>query len=348
MKKHYTIPFFIPHEGCPFTCIFCSQKKISGVDAGPDPLEIPGTISAYLKTIPKGSSDIEVAFFGGSFTGLPVKKQVAYLKSVQPFILDGSISGIRLSTRPDYISQDILDILKKYNVRVVELGVQSLSDEVLNAAKRGHSAFDVKKASELIIKNGFTLGHQIMSGLPSSTLAKELKTARMSVFMKAAQVRIYPVLVIKGTALARMWKNGAYKPLSEKEAIKRCAKLVDIFKNSGVRVLRCGLHPSDGLLSGHDILEGPFHEAFGQKVDTYRCGAILRSWLKNEKRLSQVRHILFNPQDAGSVIGHGRENAVFVEKKLKRYKVFKFRKEVTPGHVAAEYADGSKKLLGSF
>jgi histone acetyltransferase (RNA polymerase elongator complex component) len=348
MKKHYTIPFFIPHEGCPFTCIFCSQKKISGRVSGIPPSKIPQTISKYLKTIPKGHKEVEVAFFGGSFTGLPLKKQESYLKAVQPFIRKSAIAGIRLSTRPDYIDQDILDMLKKYKVRTIELGVQSLSDDVLKRSRRGHSALDVKKASQLIIKNGFVLGHQMMAGLPESTLAKELKTARMSIAMKVSQVRIYPVLVIKGTALAAMWRKKIYKPLSEKEAVKRCAKLVDIFKDADVRVLRCGLHPSEGLLSGEDILEGPFHQAFGQRVGTYRCGEILKRWLGKEKRLAAVRHVLFNPSDAGFVIGYNRENAVFVEKALKRYKVFKFSKDTPDEEIVVEYADGKKKVVGSF
>jgi histone acetyltransferase (RNA polymerase elongator complex component) len=348
MKKHYTIPFFIPHEGCPFTCIFCSQKKISGRDSSLPPLTIKETISKYLKTIPGENREVEVAFFGGSFTGLPLKKQESYLQAVQPYIRKGAVTGIRLSTRPDYIDQGILDILKKFNVTAIELGVQSLSDDVLKRARRGHSSLDVKMASSLIINNGFTLGHQMMVGLPGSTLAKELKTARMSVSMKATEVRIYPVLVIKGTFLASMWRKKSYRPLSEKAAIKRCARLIDVFKKAGVRVLRCGLHPSKGLLSGDDILDGPFHEAFGQKVETYRCGEILRRWLKSEKDPAAVLHVLFNPTDAGCVIGYGRENAIFVEKALKRYKVFKFSKDTPDGEIAIEYMDGKILTIGSF
>lgn len=348
MKRHYTIPFFIPHEGCPFTCIFCSQKKISGRSASLPSSKIRRTISEYLKTIPGEDRVVEAAFFGGSFTGLPLKKQTGYLQAIRTFILRGAIAGIRLSTRPDYIDQGILDMLKKFNVTTIELGVQSLSDDVLKRAKRGHSALDVRRASALIIKNGFKLGHQVMVGLPGSTFAKELKTARMSVAMKAEEVRIYPVLVIKGTALASMWKKKSYKPLTEKAAIERCARLIDIFKDAGVRILRCGLHPSRGLLSGDDILDGPFHEAFGQKVETYRCGRIFRNWLKDEKRPDRVISVLFNPSDAGCVIGYGRENAVFVEKALKRYKVFKFSKDIPAGRIAVGYATGKMKMIGSF
>ncbi len=347
MKTHYTIPFFIPHEGCPFTCIFCSQKKISGRLPGITPADIKGGITERLKTIPRSGTWRETAFFGGSFTAIPMEKQEEYLRAVWPFIRRGAINAIRVSTRPDFIDDERLDLLKRYGVETIELGVQSLDDCVLLRACRGHPAGDVRRASRLIIKRGFTLGHQLMVGLPGSTAEIEMKSARMSCLMGAAEARIYPVVVIRGTALAGMWKNGAYKPLTGRTAIERSAKLVDIFKKRDVTILRVGLHPSRDLLSGSAVLAGPFHEAFGQKVDTYRCGKLLADFMRLPGSRT-ITHVRFNPADAGSVIGYGRANARRVESAVKRRSVFVFDNAVPEGSIFAELAGGARKLIGRF
>ena len=345
MKKHYTIPFFIPHEGCPFSCIFCSQKKISGKSHSIPKNKIPRKISKYLKTISKKNTTIEVAFFGGSFTGIPEDKQVGYLKKVLPFIIEGKIKSVRLSTRPDFINQNILNILKKYKVSTIELGVQSTSDDILRISKRGHTRKDIKKASSLILKNKFHLGHQIMVGLPGSTFLKELKTARDAVLMKASEVRIYPTIVVKGTELARKWKKRLYKTLTEKEAIDRCAKLLIFFKSNKIRVLRCGLHPSEGLISGRDILAGPFHQAFGQKVKARVYGDSIKKFLKKEKTLDLIERILFNPKEAAYVIGYKRENAMHVEALLKRHKIFFSSESIPLEKLLIKYKKKPVKLI---
>ncbi|MFC1577131.1 elongator complex protein 3 [Candidatus Omnitrophota bacterium] len=346
MKSHYTIPFFIPHEGCPFACIFCGQKKITGRGRGIKVPEISRTISRFLRTIPKEGTRREVAFFGGSFTGLPISRQKEYLNAVGPFIEKGDIHGIRLSTRPDYIDSRILDMLKGYRVFCIELGVQSMSGDVLKAAKRGHTVNDIERSSRLILKNGFQLAHQIMVGLPKSTLSEELKTARMSVAMGANEVRIYPVIVIKATELAALWKKRLYRPLTENEAVLRCARLIDLFKKNNVRILRCGLHPSPGLLSGEAILDGPFHQAFGQKVRSYLCGEMLKSFFTRERCPASIKHIFFNPFDAAYVIGYKRQNAAEAESILKRRDIFAASDTVKPGSVIVEYVDGITKTVG--
>ncbi len=346
MKKHYTIPFFIPHQGCPFTCIFCSQKKISGRSGSFPPSKIPFTIKKYLKTIPKKNTAIEAAFFGGSFTGLSTKKIRAYLEAIKPFIKKKLISGIRISTRPDYIDIEVLSLLKEYNVNSVELGVQSMDNSVLNASHRGHTFHDIEKASELIIKCGFTLGHQIMVGLPKSSLKKETDSALKSILMGAREVRIYPVVVIKGTALAKLAEKGLYKALSENDAIKRSAKLVEIFRKNNVRVLRCGLHPSEGLITGKEILAGPFHEAFGQKVESYLYKDMIKKFLKKEKTPNLISKIIFNPKNGASVIGHKRENAEYFERILKKPKLFFGSDKVPEESLRLEYSNGKQKLIG--
>ncbi|MGB2661176.1 MAG: DUF6873 family GME fold protein [Candidatus Omnitrophota bacterium] len=263
--KHYTIPFFIPHKGCPHKCIFCDQKRITGEEM-PDPGEVSGKIEKYLATMPSEGVHIEVGFFGGSFTGLPPEKQEEFLKPVRAFLEEGRIKGIRLSTRPDLIDWKITSFLKDSGVTCIELGVQSMSGKVLAAAKRGHTEKDTERASRMILQEGFELGHQMMLGLPLSDLDEEFYTARRIWQLGARQVRIYPVIVVKGTELADLWMKGEYRPLEEEEAVERAAKLIAYFGSRNIKVIRCGLHPSEGLLSGEEYLAGPFHPAFGQKA----------------------------------------------------------------------------------
>lgn len=303
MKAHYTIPFFIPLRGCPYKCIFCDQNKITGKETA-HPEDIAKTIQNYLSTIRGSASHIEVGFFGGTFTGLPINIQEEYLKEIRPFINDRKIHGIRLSTRPDFINDDILDILKKYNVTCIELGVQSMSDKVLKASKRGHTAKDTIKASKMILKKGFKLGHQIMAGLPQSTFKDELCTAKQSKKLGAKEVRIYPVLVIKNTELAELWEKGDYSPLSEDDAINRCANLIIYLEANNIKVIRCGLHPSDGLAIGKDLLAGPFHVSFRQKVEN----RIFSDMLGHISSKYNPIKILYNPDDEASIFGYQNIN----------------------------------------
>ncbi len=200
MKQHYIIPIFVPHLGCQNDCIFCNQKSISGEQREVSAKEVKEQIEFYLKSFKnKENAIVEVAFFGGSFTGIPQIKQEELLQTVQEYIKNGQVDSIRVSTRPDYINKEILKLLKKYKVHTIELGVQSSNDYILKRSKRGHTFEDVKKASKLIRKNGFCLGHQMMVGLPESTRLDELNTAKDLAKLKPKIVRIYPVLVIKNT-----------------------------------------------------------------------------------------------------------------------------------------------------
>jgi len=263
--QHYTIPVFIPEEACPNRCVFCNQHRIAGADCAPSVDEVVAKIDAHLLTIPVGG-EVEIGFFGGNFTGIPVEGQKAYLASVQSYISSGRIKAIRISTRPDYINREILSMLEQYHVTTIELGAQSLDDEVLLLAGRGHTAIEVHKASALIKEHGFNLGLQMMIGLPGDTAGKSLFTANEIIRLGAGCTRIYPTLVIKNTDLEQLYHEGKYQPLSLNEAISQVADLVPLFVNSGVKILRIGLHPSDGLMDGSSLVAGPFEVAFGEMV----------------------------------------------------------------------------------
>lgn len=281
-KKHFNIPVFIPELACPFQCIYCDQKKISGRLNIPCTEEIDKIIVSHLRTFPEGGSDIEIAFFGGNFTGLKIEDQEKFLRHVQPYILNGKISGIRISTRPDYINKQILELLKQYNVKTIELGAQSMDDDVLRSSKRGHTAKDTEKAAKMILKEGFSLGLQMMIGLPGDTLERSIKSGKRIIELGADNTRIYPALVIKGTHLERMYKEGKYKPLSLKEAIRWSKELLLGFEKSDVKVIKLGLHPSKGLLSGEELVAGPFHSSFRELVLTEIWNDILKPLIDKE------------------------------------------------------------------
>lgn len=273
-NKHYIIPIFVPHIGCPHTCVFCNQDSITG-DAGiagstgnVDGEFVKKTIDEYLETIDSQNSIVEVSFFGGTFTGINICKQRELLAVAQSYKNSGKIRYIHMSTRPDYIDENILEHLKTFDVDIIELGVQSLDNEVLHKSGRGHSAEDVERASKLIKDYGFTLGHQIMLGLPGDTKEKDIETTRRSIEMKPHIVRIYPSLVIKDTPMERMLKDGLYKPYSIEEAVEISKAIYGMYESNGIKVIRIGLQPTEEINVGRDIIDGPFHPAFRELVES--------------------------------------------------------------------------------
>lgn len=229
MKKEYIIPIFVPHLGCPHHCSFCNQKKISGQTKMVQPKDVEETIEYYLKNFKDDHRYVEVAFFGGSFTAIDKQTQEDLLKAVQPYITSKKVHSIRVSTRPDAIDKDILKMLKRYHVKTIELGVQSMNNYILNRCGRGHTVEDVKRASKLIRFHGFVLGHQMMIGLPESTAQDEINTAKELIKLKPKIVRVYPVLVIKDTPLAEEYDKGEYTPLTVTQAVERCKAVVSLF-----------------------------------------------------------------------------------------------------------------------
>lgn len=225
-KRHYIIPIFVPHEGCPHNCVFCNQESITGNEEVVDESYTRNVIENYLKTIDRDNSIIEVSFFGGTFTAIHIDKQKRLLKVAKEYKDKGYIDYIRLSTRPDYIDNIILNNLKKYGVDIIELGIQSMDKEVLEKSGRGHLEEDVYIASKLIKEYGFTLGHQIMLGLPGDTFLKDIKTTEEVISMKPDICRIYPALVVKNTPMEIMYNNGIYTPYSIKEALNICKIII--------------------------------------------------------------------------------------------------------------------------
>ena len=264
LKKHAIIPVFISHRGCPNDCVFCNQKKITARSGDVTPDDARRTIEEHLSTLSKMNLEtIEIAFFGGSFTGIPLEDQKAFLAVAKEYKDAGKVHAIHLSTRPDYISREILDNLKSYNVDVIELGVQSLDPEVLRLSGRGHNAEIVYESAALIKEYGFTLGIQLMIGLPGDSLEKCIFSAEETVKIGPQIARLYPTVVISETELYEQYLRGEYTPLTEEEAIVRTKAMYEILDNAGINIIRVGLKSSDIMES-----QLAFHPAFRQLVES--------------------------------------------------------------------------------
>lgn len=304
--KHYTIPIFIPQLACPFRCVFCNQEKITSRGHIPDVKEVQSIIDEHLSTFPKGNMHIEIGFFGGNFTGIPLDDQEKYLQVAKLYLDKGIIDGIRLSTRPDFIDEKVLQLLKMFGVTTIELGAQSMDDEVLIQSERGHTAEDVEKASGLIIAAGFRLGLQMMVGLPGDTLEKALFTTQKIISLGAKETRIYPALVIKGTRMEDWYNRRIYRPLSMEEAIFWVKKILPLFEETGVEVTRVGLHSSTGLLSGKDLVAGPFHTSFRELAMSEVWWDRLNYLLKEESKAKIT--ISVHPSQYNYAIGYYSKN----------------------------------------
>ena len=312
MKKQYIIPIFVPHLGCPNDCTFCNQKSISGQQKKVTENDVRETIEYYLNNFKEKDAYKEVAFFGGSFTGIDVEEQEMYLKTAYDYIKEKKIDGIRISTRPDYIDKHTLKRLKKYKVKTIELGVQSTNDYVLELCKRGHTFEDVKKASKLIRRYGFDLGHQMMVGLPESTEKDEITTAKDLIKLKPKMVRIYPVLVIKGTALEKQYLAGEYEPLELRQAVERCKELCYLFGKKKIKVIRIGLQNTDTICnpenSESEVVAGPYHETFRQLVESsIYYDTIVNKIKKYDVKVKEVE-VITHPQNVSNIVGYKREN----------------------------------------
>lgn len=300
--KPITVPFFISHQGCPHTCVFCDQRIISGA-AGclPTKEEIISKIGVWRASA--GSRPVEVAFFGGSFTALPNEIQAELLAPLQPLLVCGEIAAVRLSTRPDYIDSERVALLKKSGVSTIELGVQSMDDAVLNASGRGHTAAQSEAAIRCIRQHGLIVGAQLMPGLPGDTPLSSLASLERIIAAGADFIRIYPTVVIRGTELAKRHAEGDYLPLGLERGVSLCKLLVHRAMQSGLPVIRIGLQADDGLTSD-TVLAGCWHPSLGQ---------IVRSQLYFDLISQSVSHgedvvILCHPARLSDVVGQKKNN----------------------------------------
>jgi histone acetyltransferase (RNA polymerase elongator complex component) len=277
MKKHAIIPIFIPHRGCPHDCVFCNQRKITARTEYVTPRDARDIIDTWLTTLrPAVPSEgtvlheentVEAAFYGGSFTGLEIEEQSAFLEVTYEYKQKGLIDKVHLSTRPDYIDREILDNLRKYSVDTIELGVQSFDDEVLRKSNRGHSREDVYRACELIREYGFELGIQLMIGLPGDTAETCIMSAEETARLRPSLARLYPTIVLDDTELFEMYRRGEYEPLSREEAVQRTKEMYKILDDAGITIMRVGLKSTEIIGEGGAINGGTYHPAFRQLVE---------------------------------------------------------------------------------
>jgi histone acetyltransferase (RNA polymerase elongator complex component) len=303
--KRRIIPLFIPHLGCPNDCVFCNQKRISGAAAPVTAKDVRDHISHITQN--SGSDECyELAFYGGSFTAIPSQEQEGLLGAALPFLHSGKISSVRVSTRPDAIDETVLDRLGRFGVRTIELGAQSMRDEVLIASGRGHTAKDTEKASRLIKEHGFCLILQMMTGLPGDDAEGAVYTARKIAELKPDGVRIYPAVILHDTKMYDMWECGKYSEHTVEDAVEACARIVPIFEAKGIPIIRLGLNPTAELSSGA-AAAGAYHPALGELV-------ISRMMLNDARKLlSGTEHgdtvtLGVSPDRVSAMTGQHREN----------------------------------------
>lgn len=336
MKKHFNIAVFIPHLGCKNDCVFCNQKIITGTQKKADMQSVKNTIEEYISAGKRAGTfniaateneigaEIEIAFFGGSFTGLDRNEMIGFLKIANEYVGCENITGIRLSTRPDYITDEILDILMRYNVKAVELGVQSMFDDVLAASKRGHTVEDTIKACSLINERGIALTGQMMLGLPESDREKDIDTAKRLAELKIQSARVYPTIVFRDTELYEMYISGKYTPICLEEAVYRAKEIKKIYDSNNIKILRMGLCASDNMSADSaDLYIGPYHPAFGELVESEvifdrLCGEI-EDKLKSPAAdgVGDINiEITTEKNNISKIIGHKKKNILRLKEKF--------------------------------
>lgn len=316
MNRHVNIPVFIPHKGCPNDCVFCNQRKISGTHFF-DITSVKNEIETALQTAERADADIQIAFFGGSFTGIPRDEMLYLLGIAKEYIDAGRVSSVRLSTRPDYIDEEILGILRDHGVKSIELGIQSLSDKVLSASGRGHDAECAINACKLIRSYGFELIGQMMTALPCSTPEDEINTARLLCELGVKGARIYPTMVFAKTELEAMTERGEYTPPCLDELIERTEAVFAVFCENNIPVIRIGLQASDGLGEADGITHGAYESAMGELViSRYYYNKLKALIPKNTSELT----VFCAKGETSKLSGHKKEN------KQRLYKEFGIKK----------------------
>ncbi|MBQ9964541.1 MAG: radical SAM protein [Clostridia bacterium] len=302
--RHANVALFVPHAGCPHQCSFCNQRHIAGAQAVPSDEAVRAACEEALRTRRAGV-DAQIAFFGGSFTAIDRDDMERLLAAAYPYVKRGDFSGIRISTRPDAIDEERLAVLKAYGVTTVELGAQSMDDAVLRRCHRGHTANDVERAAELIRNAGFSLGLQMMTGLPLDTDDGAFCTAERLAALSPDEVRIYPTLVVEGTPLAEEYRAGTYQPQTLEQAVSLCARLLTFFEEERhIPVIRLGLHAEESLFE--HCLAGPVHPAFRELCESRLFREKIAALLKKEN--ATVLTVRVHPSCVSRAVGHRREN----------------------------------------
>lgn len=309
------VPFFIPHFGCPHQCVFCNQKRITGVDIPPDTAALSAKMRLFLEG-PRLKQDVQIAFYGGSFTALPLDVQKKYLSSAHSFVKSGQARSIRISTRPDRIDREILSLLKEHGVDTVELGAQSMNDKVLFLSGRGHASADTVSSVTLLREHGFTVGLQLMPGLPGDSAEIFSRTVDRTIELKPDFVRLYPALVIRDTPLELLYKTGRYVPLSLDDAVAWCGAAKSRFEPAGISVIRMGLQPTEELEKAGTIIAGPYHPAFRQLVESSILLDEMRRLLSSLRGTEGTVVISANPRDISNAIGQRRTNIAALKKEF--------------------------------
>lgn len=312
-KEHITIPVFIPHRGCPHTCVFCDQWGATSQTHIPRPEDIGELVRLYTASIKPTVRRVELAFFGGSFTGMDLAVQEAYLSAAAVFYKNNIIHGIRLSTRPDYLSDDILELLARYPVSTIEIGCQSFDDRVLSAARRGHTVDDIYGAVSRVRAHGISFVLQLMPGLPLDSRALSMESARAAADLAPSGVRLYPAVILGGTGLDRLYAEKTYRPLSLAEAVDLCSDMYSLFKSRDIPVLRMGIHPFSEARTS-EIIAGPYHPSFGFFVKShYRRKQMMdRTDLFGPYRGKDI--MLFLPREnSEEYIGYKKDNMRYLE-----------------------------------
>lgn len=317
MKK-INVSLFVPHAGCPNQCSFCNQKSISGQAKRITADDVRNAAFTAIST--SKCEDGEIAFFGGSFTAIEKNYMLELLKEAKKFVSQGFFKGIRISTRPDAVDDYICDILKENLVTSVELGCQSMDDDVLKANKRGHTASDVEKATKTLRKYGFEIGHQMMTGLYKSSYEKDIETAKKIISLMPDTVRIYPTIVLENTELCDLYRAGQYDVYSAEKTINLCAELLEMFYENNINVIRTGLHSGGNVDEGY--VAGFYHPAFKELCESrIYLGKILKQI--EEKRINKGNVSIFTaPFAVSPTIGHGRKNICFLKENGFFAKVF--------------------------
>lgn len=332
--RHINVALFVPHNGCPNQCSFCNQRAISGHRNQVEPSDVDKAVQIALEN--PESKGGEIAFFGGSFTAIERETMVSLLSAAYRYVENGSFKGIRISTRPDAVDEEICEILKTYGVTAVELGAQSLDDRVLMLNKRGHTADDIAKATKLLQKNGFETGLQMMTGLYGSTDEDSIETARKIIGLNPDTVRIYPTVVLENTELCELYRKGEYHPQGVEEAAELCAELLQMFEEAGIKVIRTGLHSGGDVEGG--FVAGAYHPAFKEICESKIYLRKVTELIRENKIPEGKIEIRVSPKAVSQMTGQkkaniealkklGYEAKITADESIEKYKVYILRNE---------------------